>query len=57
MDWYTNTYSIADEEYKKAFEGIYIIGVDNKLYKLVKDGFVECTVKEIIERNHEGTTI
>ena len=57
MDWYTNTYSTADEEYKKAFEGIYVIGVDNKLYKLVKDGFVECTVKEIIERNHEGTTI
>jgi len=57
MDWYTNTYSTSDEEYQKAFEGIYIIGVDNKLYKHTKDGFVECTVKEIIERNHEGTTI
>lgn len=57
IDWYNNTYLQQDAEYQKAFEGIYIIGVDNKLYKLTKDGFVECTVKEIIERNHEGTTI
>lgn len=57
MDWYNNTYLQQDDEYRKSFEGIYIIGVDNKLYKLTEDGFTECTVKEIIERNNEGTTI
>ena len=57
MDWYTNTYSVQGEEYQKAFKNVYIIGVDDKLYKLVENEFIECTVKEIIERNHEGTTI
>lgn len=57
MDWYSNTYLLQDDEYRKAFESVYIIGVDNKLYKLTEEGFVECTIKEIIERNHEGTTI
>lgn len=55
--WYLNTYLKQDEEYRKAFESIYIIDEDNKLYKLDKEEFVECTIKEIIERNHEGTTI
>lgn len=57
MDWYTKTYLEQDDEYRKAFESIYIIDIDNKLYKHTEEGFVECTVKEIIERNHEGTTI
>lgn len=57
MDWYTKTYLEQDDEYRKAFETIYIIGTDNKLYKYTEEGFIECTVKEIVERNHEGTTI
>lgn len=57
MDWYTKTYLAQDDEYRKAFESIYIIDTDNKLYKHTDEGFVECTIKEIIERNHEGTTI
>ena len=57
MDWYTKTYLEQDDEYRKAFESIYIIDNDNKLYKYTEEGFVECTIKEIIERNHEGTTI
>ena len=57
MDWFNNTYLQQDEEYRKAFEAIYIIGIDNKLYKYTEEGFIECTIKEIIERNHEGTTI
>ena len=57
INWYNNTYLTQDDEYRKAYESIYIIGLDNKLYKLTEDGFVECTVKEIVERNHEGTTL
>ena len=45
MDWYTNTYLEQDDEYRKAFETIYIIGSDNKLYKYTEEGFIECTVK------------
>ena len=56
-NWFDNTYSKQDEEYQKSFENIYIIGDDNKLYKHSTEGFTECTIKEIIERNHEGTTI
>lgn len=57
MKWYTETYLKQDDDYRVGFENIYIIGDDNKLYKLVEDEFVECTVKEIVERNNEGTTI
>ena len=57
MDWYLKTFTEQSDEYRKAFESVYIIGNDNKLYKLQEDTFVECTIKEIIERNHEGTTI
>lgn len=57
MTWYNNTYLTQGEDYQKGFETVYVIDVDNKLYKLTNDGFVECTVKEIVERNHEGTTI
>ena len=55
--WYTETYLKQDDQYRAAFESIYIIDSDNKLYKLDKDTFVECTIKEILERNIEGTTI
>ena len=57
MDWYNNTYLQQSDDYRAAFESIYIIGNDNKLYKRIEDRFVECTIKELIERNHEGTTI
>lgn len=57
MDWYENTYLQQNDEYKKAFETIYIIDSDNKLYKYTEEGFVECTIREVIGRNHEGTTI
>lgn len=55
--WFEQTYNKQDEEYRKSFETVYIIDSDNKLYKHTEDGFVECTIKEILERNHEGTTI
>ena len=51
MTWYNETYLKQTDDYRAGFETVYIIGTDNKL------GFVECTVKEIVERNHEGTTI
>jgi hypothetical protein len=57
LKWFTETYQKQSEDYRKGFQNIYIIGHDNKLYKYVQDKFVECTIKEIIERNHEGTTI
>jgi hypothetical protein len=57
MDWYNKTYLVQGEDYQKGFETVYIVDTDNKLYKLTDKGFEECTVKELIERNHEGTTI
>lgn len=57
MQWYNETYLKQDDDYRASFESIYIINVDNKLYKHTEEGFVECTIKELIERNHEGTTI
>ena len=57
MKWYNNTYTAQKDDYRSAFDTVYIIGDNNKLYKLTEEGFVECTIKEIIERNHEGTTI
>ena len=55
--WYNNTYLQQSDDYRAGFEVVYIIDVDNKLYKLVNGNFEECTVKEVVERNHEGTTI
>lgn len=55
--WFTETYLKQDDEYRASFDTVYIISDDDKLYKQTSDGFVECTVKEILERNHEGTTI
>ena len=57
MTWYNETYLKQTDDYRASFETVYIIGTDNKLYKHTPEGFVECTVKEIVERNHEGTTI
>ena len=57
MTWYNETYLKQTDDYRAGFETVYIIGTDNKLYKHTPEGFVECTVKEIVERNHEGTTI
>ncbi len=56
MKWYEN----AIDEYKEYYETIYVTDGE-KLYKEVdsEEGKVleECTVKEILERNIEGTTI
>ena len=57
MKWYYDTYLTQTDDYRAGFNTVYVIGDDNKLYKLVNSEFVECTVKEIVERNHEGTTI
>jgi predicted alpha/beta superfamily hydrolase len=53
MTWYEN----ASDEYKDYYDVIYMTDGE-KVYKQVKGGVVEeCTVKEILERNIEGTTI
>lgn len=56
MKWYENS----SDEYKKYYETIYVTDGE-KLYKEVekelKKELEECTVKEILERNIEGTTI
>lgn len=57
MAWFTETYQKQSDDYRISFENIYIIGEDNKLYKYINNEFIECTVDEIIKRNHEGTTI
>lgn len=57
MTWYNETYLKQSDDYRIGFENVYIIGDDDKLYKLTGADFVECTIKEIVERNHEGTTI
>lgn len=55
--WYTNTYLQQTEDYRNSFQTIYLVDTDNKLYKLESGNLSECTVKEIIQRNPEGTTI
>lgn len=52
MKWYEN----ASEEYKDYYDYIYITDGD-KIYKEVEGELEECSVKEILERNIEGTTI
>lgn len=52
FDWYNN----ASDEYKSYYKNIYITDGE-KLYKEVNGELEECTVKELIERNVEGTTI
>ncbi|MGM9531859.1 hypothetical protein [Intestinibacter sp.] len=52
MDWYEN----ASEEYKEYYETIYITDGE-KIFKEVEGELEETSVKEILERNIEGTTI
>ena len=52
MDWYEN----ASEEYKEYYETIYVTDGE-KIFKEVEGGLQEASVKEILERNIEGTTI
>ena len=46
----------ASDEYKEYYETIYVTD-GNKLYKVIDGQLEECTIKEIMERNVEGTTI
>lgn len=55
--WLNNTYLNSSDSYKNAFESIYIIGDDNRLYKYVESSLVEVTVAEVTGRNSAGTTI
>lgn len=50
--WWEN----ASENCKQAFETIYLCDTQ-KVYKVVQNKLEECTIKEILERNVEGTTI
>lgn len=52
LTWWKN----ASDEYKAYYSTIYLTDGE-KLYKVVDNTLEECTVKEIIERNIEGTTI
>jgi hypothetical protein len=53
MIWYEN----ASDEYRDYYDVIYVTDGE-KVYKQVKgETLQECTVKEILERNIEGTTI
>ena len=53
MTWYENS----SEEYRNYYDVIYITDGE-KVYKQVKgETLKECTIKEILERNIEGTTI
>lgn len=52
LTWYNN----ASDDYKQYYDTIYIIN-EGKIYKELKGELVECTVKEVLERNNEGTTI
>lgn len=52
MKWLEN----ASDEYKSYYSTIYVTDGE-KLYKLIGEELEECTVKEILERNIEGTTI
>jgi len=53
MTWYEN----APQDYFDYYDVIYVTDGE-KVYKQVKGGSLEeCTVKEILERNIEGTTI
>ena len=52
MKWWRNI----KEECLKQYETIYITDAE-KVYKIIDNQPVECTMKEILERNIEGTTI
>ena len=44
------------EEYKEYYDTIYVTD-GKKIYKVVNNSLEECSAKEIMERNIEGTTI
>ena len=52
LKWLQN----ASEEYKKYYETIYVTD-GKKIYKVVNNALEECSAKEVMERNVEGTTI
>lgn len=52
LKWLEN----ASDEYLNYYETIYVTD-GQKLYKVIDGNLEECTVKEILERNIEGTTI
>lgn len=53
MDWYENS----TNDYREYYDTIYVTDGE-KVYKQEKNGtLTECTVREILERNPEGTTI
>lgn len=52
LKWYKN----ASDEYKQYYETIYVTDGE-KVYKESDGELEECTIKEILERNIEGTTI
>ena len=52
MKWWNNI----TENIKAYYETIYVTDAE-KVYKIVDNQPVECTMKEILERNIEGTTI
>ena len=52
LEWYNQ----ATPQYKEYYETIYVTDGE-KLYKEVEGVLQECTIREIMERNVEGTTI
>lgn len=57
MDWYENTYLKQNDEYRQYFDVVYVIGRDNKFYKIIDNQFTECVIEEILVRNTSNTTI
>lgn len=52
LKWLENS----SDEYKEYYETIYVTDSE-KIYKVVNGQLEECTIKELMERNIEGTTI
>lgn len=52
IKWLENS----SEEYISYYETIYVTDGE-RIYKVIDDNLEECTIKEILERNIEGTTI
>jgi hypothetical protein len=51
-EWYEN----ASDKYKEYYESIYFVD-DEKIFKVVDGEIEEVSIKEVLERNIEGTTI
>jgi len=52
MEWYETS----SNDYREYYETIYVTDGE-KVYKEIDGTLQECTVREILERNIEGTTI